>query len=41
MAEKIVGLISCLLCAVGFLIIGIFEKKQQKSPSLSGAEIKR
>lgn len=31
MAEKIVGLISCLLCAVPFLIIGIFEKKQQRA----------
>lgn len=40
MAEKIVVLVACLLCAVPFLIIGIFEKTA-KSPSLSGAEIKR
>ena len=30
MAEKIVGLISCLLCAVPFLIIGIFEKNSKE-----------
>lgn len=30
MAEKIVGLISCLLCAVPFLIIGIFEKNSRE-----------
>ena len=31
MAEKIVVLVACLLCAVPFLIIGIFEKKQQRT----------
>ena len=30
MAEKIVGLISCLLCAVPFLIIGIFERNSRE-----------
>ena len=30
MAEKVVGLISCLLCAVPFLIIGIFEKNSKE-----------
>lgn len=40
MAEKIVVLVACLLCAVPFLIIGIFEKTA-KNLSLSGVEIKR
>ena len=30
MAEKIIGLISCLLCAVPFLIIGIFERNSRE-----------
>lgn len=30
MAEKIVGLVACLLCAVPFLIIGIFEKNSKE-----------
>ena len=34
MAEKIVGLISCLLCAVPFLIIGIFEKNSKEPNTL-------
>ena len=30
MAEKIVVLVACLLCAVPFLIIGIFEKNSKE-----------
>ncbi len=30
MAGKIVGLISCLLCAIPFLIIGIFERNSRE-----------
>ena len=40
MAGKIVGLISRLLCAIPFLIIGI-SKETAENPSLSGVEIKR